>query len=165
MVRGNAVFSNGSRKRVRASTLLRVRPSIDFAAYWGDQMLSSTCCEWTATCIVGRDRNFQGSAMSKKVNIDGNRSSYACLMGMAERELAAFIAVVTDSYGSEQAMVAAQDWIEELESMDELPGLKSSDWRPITIAAAARLASRLGMRPFYPNSDSGPLARAEQRHQ
>ena len=77
------------------------------------------------------------------MHTDPDNLSCACLMAMAERELAAFMAAVTSSYGSEQAAVAAEDWIDEIESMDELPGLKSRDWRCITIAAGARLANRL----------------------
>lgn len=69
--------------------------------------------------------------------------SFDCLMSMAERELGAFMSVVTDLYGSEQARVSARDWIEEFESMNALPGLTARAWRLITIAAAARLASRL----------------------
>jgi len=44
-------------------------------------------------------------------------------MNMAERELAAFMSAVTDLYGPEQARIAAEDWVEQFESMDTLPGL------------------------------------------
>jgi hypothetical protein len=46
----------------------------------------------------------------------------ADLMVMAERELGAFIRAVTDLFGPEQARLAAEDWVEELELMDALPG-------------------------------------------
>jgi hypothetical protein len=65
------------------------------------------------------------------------------LMNMAQRELGAFMSAVTEAYGSEEAMLAARDWLNELEATDELPRPTIRDWRRITIAAAARLANRL----------------------
>jgi hypothetical protein len=64
----------------------------------------------------------------------------ADLMTMAQRELSAFIRAVTDLFGSEQARLSAEDWLDELASMDCLPGSTSRDWRAVTIAALARLA-------------------------
>jgi hypothetical protein len=61
----------------------------------------------------------------------------------AERELGAFISVVTDLYGPEQARSSAEDWLDELESIHALPKAPTREWRLITIAAAARLAGRL----------------------
>lgn len=72
---------------------------------------------------------------------------------MAERELGAFIRAVTDLFGAEQARLAAEDWIDELELLDALPGSTRLDWAAVTVAAAARLARRL-------NSD---VNRPEQR--
>jgi len=69
--------------------------------------------------------------------------TFANLMTMAERELAAFISAVTELFGSEQARLGAEDWLDELVSMETLPGLTSRDWRLITIAASARLANRV----------------------
>jgi hypothetical protein len=65
------------------------------------------------------------------------------LMAIAERELGAFIRAVTELFGPEQARLAAEDWVDELESMDALPGPARRDWGRVTIAAAARLARRL----------------------
>src|SRR5205807_10546233 len=42
-------------------------------------------------------------------------------------------------FGPEQARVAAEDWVDELELMDILPAPAGRDWRSVTIAAAARL--------------------------
>jgi hypothetical protein len=39
--------------------------------------------------------------------------------------------------------VAAEDWLHESEFIDNLPRAASRDWRTVTIAASARLASRL----------------------
>lgn len=65
------------------------------------------------------------------------------LMASAERELGAFIKAVTDCFGPEQARLAAEDWLEEFDSKETLPGLGGYDWRSITIAAASRLATRV----------------------
>ena len=67
----------------------------------------------------------------------------AYLMVIAERELGAFIRAVTELFGPEQALLAAEDWIAELELMDALPGPTRRDWGLVTIAAAAQLARRL----------------------
>jgi hypothetical protein len=66
----------------------------------------------------------------------------ADLIAIAERELGAFIRAVTELFGPEHATLAAEDWVDELESMDALPG-STRDWGSITIAASARLARRL----------------------
>jgi hypothetical protein len=65
------------------------------------------------------------------------------LMAMAERELRVFISAVTELFGVEQAKLSAEDWLDELVLLETLPGLTSRDWRPITIAASVRLASRV----------------------
>jgi len=67
----------------------------------------------------------------------------AYLMVIAERELGAFIRAVTELFGPEQARLAAEDWIDELELMDALPAPTRRDWGSVTIAAAAQLARRL----------------------
>src|ERR1700722_20573437 len=67
----------------------------------------------------------------------------ADLMVLAERELGAFIRAVTELFGPEQARLAAEDWVDELELMDALPGPVGRDWRSVTIAASVQLARRL----------------------
>jgi len=74
-------------------------------------------------------------------NNDG--PTFAKLMTMAERELGAFIGAVTELFGSGQATLAAEDWLDELVLMEALPGLTSRDWRSITIASSVRLANRV----------------------
>src|SRR3984893_7438576 len=81
-------------------------------------------------------------------NSDG--PTFAKLVTMAERELGAFISAVTEWFGSEQARLAAEDWLDELLLMEALPGLTSRDWRSIIIAASARLANRV-------NASSHPI--------
>jgi hypothetical protein len=67
----------------------------------------------------------------------------ARLMGSAGQELAAFGGAVHELYGAEQAQQSAEDWIDELESMDWPAGGGTPDWRRVTIAAAVRLARRV----------------------
>jgi len=62
---------------------------------------------------------------------------------LAERELSAFIAAVTDLFGPEQARASAEDWLEESELMDSPPQSTARDWRAVSIAASARLAGRI----------------------
>jgi alkylhydroperoxidase/carboxymuconolactone decarboxylase family protein YurZ len=61
---------------------------------------------------------------------------------MAERELSAFFNAVTELYGPEQAEASANDWLRELMTSNDLPA-SAREWRTLTIAAAARLASRV----------------------
>jgi len=63
-------------------------------------------------------------------------------MTMAERELAAFFVAVKELFGSEQARLAAEDWLHELAAMNSL-AFSSHEWRRITLEVAARLASRV----------------------
>ena len=87
------------------------------------------------------------------IPVYGCKSSHspadADLMAIAERELGAFIRAVTDLFGPEQARLAAEDWVAELELMDALPGPTRRDWGSVTVAASAHLARRL-------NTDRGP---------
>lgn len=62
---------------------------------------------------------------------------------MAERELSAFIAAVTELHGAEQARLSAQDWLDESHLMDSPPRAEVRTWRAVTIAASARLAGRV----------------------
>jgi hypothetical protein len=66
---------------------------------------------------------------------------------LAERELAAFMHAVTEIFGPEQARLAAEDWLDESESIDSPSRSTSRDWRAVTVAAAAKLANRLAPTP------------------
>ena len=90
----------------------------------------------------------QTRLVDELTNSDG--PTFAKLMTMAERELGALISAVTELFGSEQARLAAEDWLDELVLMEALPGLTSRGWRLITIAASPRLANRL-------NASSHPI--------
>lgn len=64
-------------------------------------------------------------------------------MHLAERELSSFTAAVRALYGSEQAKLSAEAWLEESELKDSSPRSEARNWRATTIAAAARLANRV----------------------
>ena len=65
------------------------------------------------------------------------------LLTAAERELAAFYETVFKRYGLKEARKAAQDWIEELETMNWPTDWAFPNWRHVTIAAADCLALRI----------------------
>jgi hypothetical protein len=50
---------------------------------------------------------------------------------------------VTELFGPEYAMLAAEDWVDELELMDASPGSTRRGWGSVTVAASARPARRL----------------------
>ena len=64
------------------------------------------------------------------------------LMTMAERELSAFFNAVTQLFGSEQAEASAEDWLQELIEIDDLP-VSSRERRLITAKVSTRLASQV----------------------
>jgi len=76
-----------------------------------------------------------------------DNSAYVHQMHMEESELSAFVNAVKEMLGSEQARLAAEEWLDESELMDSPPRSTSRDWRAVTIAASARLANRLHLGP------------------
>jgi hypothetical protein len=64
---------------------------------------------------------------------------------LAEQELSSFLSAVTKLYGPEQATLSAQDWLDESDLIDSPPLSTDRNWRVVTIAASARLASRLNI--------------------
>jgi len=71
----------------------------------------------------------------------------ADLITMAERELSAFFDAVTQLFGSEQAELSAEDWLQELIEIGALPA-SAREWRLITAKASIRLASRVSVSPL-----------------
>jgi hypothetical protein len=59
-------------------------------------------------------------------------------MNLAERELSAFFNAVTQLFGSEQADLAAENWLHELIEIDRLPA-SAREWRLITAKVSTRL--------------------------
>jgi hypothetical protein len=75
---------------------------------------------------------------------------------LAERELSSFVSAVTKLYGSEQARLSVQDWLDESSLIDRPPLSTERNWRAVTIAASARLADRLnitGIDKLFPRAD------------
>jgi hypothetical protein len=66
----------------------------------------------------------------------------ADLMMMAERELSAFFKAVTQLFGSEQAELSAEDWLQELIGIDGLPA-SAREWRLITAKVSTRLPTEV----------------------
>ncbi len=62
---------------------------------------------------------------------------------LAQLELSAFVGGVTERFGPEQAKISVRDWLDESELMDSPPLSTIRDWRAVTVAALARLASRV----------------------
>ena len=63
----------------------------------------------------------------------------------AERELSAFVHAVRELYGPEEAQLSTVDWLDEADSIDMPPVSTGRNWRAVTIAASARLASRVNV--------------------
>ncbi|WP_263355430.1 hypothetical protein [Acidicapsa acidisoli] len=95
-----------------------------------------------------------------------SNSLYTDQMHLTERELSAFIAAVGASHGPEEAVLAAEDWIEESELMDSSLRSEVRNWGAVTIAASVRLANRLtvalrGQKPLGPattGTEVSPIA-------
>ena len=70
-------------------------------------------------------------------------SSFPCadVMTMAERELSAFFNAVTHLFGSEQAKLSAEDWLQLIE-IEALPA-SAREWRLFTAKASTQLAGRV----------------------
>ncbi len=83
-----------------------------------------------------------------------SNSIYDKQMHMAERELSAFLIAVTERFGPDQARVSTQDWLDEAEIMDSPPRSTARDWRAVTIAASARLASRIDAAQYRQKSQA-----------
>jgi hypothetical protein len=79
---------------------------------------------------------------------------------MAELELSAFTSAVTELFGPEQARLAAEDWLDELESTDSPLRSTSRDWRAVTVAALAKMANRLTS-PLHDRSAAVPSSYAK----
>jgi hypothetical protein len=67
----------------------------------------------------------------------------ANLLALAARELGAFMRAVSDLFGPEQSLLAAEEWLEELESSNVSFVSTPAAWRSITIGPTARSAARL----------------------
>jgi hypothetical protein len=62
---------------------------------------------------------------------------------MAERELSAFFTAVEILFGSKQAKLSTEDWLNATEQVLGRNQPTQRDWRAVTIVASSRLAHRL----------------------
>jgi hypothetical protein len=84
-------------------------------------------------------------------------STCADQIQLAERELVSFIGAIKELFGPEQALLSAEDWLDESDLMDSPPRSTCRDWRAVTIAASARLANRLTVAPYHRARSPIPL--------
>src|SRR5262245_1645833 len=94
-------------------------------------------------------------------------SALARQMDMAQRELGAFLHVVSESFGSEEAAISADDWLDRVPILDCVLEPTPEDWRLVTIAAATQLAIRINEQgpKIYalPTSSNSPRGRSTIR--
>ena len=76
-----------------------------------------------------------------------DHSTCADQIQLAEHELASFIGAIKELFGPEQALLSAEDWLDESQLMDSPPRSTCRNWRAVTVAASARLAHRLTVAP------------------
>jgi len=112
-----------------------------------------------AQFVPNRRRSGEKGQDAVKTEASFDNSVYADEMHVEESELSAFVNAVREMFGSEQARLAAEGWLDESELMDSPPRSTSRDWRAVTIAASARLADRLniglqGHPPLAASSDA-----------
>jgi hypothetical protein len=88
--------------------------------------------------------------MNPLARYKSNNSNHPCpdLVTMAERELSAFFNAITQLLGSEQAELSAEDWLQELIEIDDLPA-SPRDWRLITARVCTRLAGRVNTSSLF----------------
>jgi hypothetical protein len=88
-----------------------------------------------------------GRTIDRNSNYDNPRTA-------AEREFIAFTRAVTELFGPEYAKSSAEDWLNEVASMECQPAPTSPEWRLVTVAALARLAIRMTVALRCPSSTS-----------
>lgn len=76
-----------------------------------------------------------------KPSLSDSTSRCADLFTLAERELSAFFRAITQLFGSEEARLSAEDWLQELIEINGLPA-STREWRLLTARVSARLAHR-----------------------
>ena len=74
-----------------------------------------------------------------------SNSLYADQMHLAGRQLISVHRAVAQLFGTDQARISVEDWLDESGSIDASPRSTHRDWRAITIAASVRLANRLNV--------------------
>lgn len=63
---------------------------------------------------------------------------------LAELELSAFFTALTELFGVELATLSAEDWLNELLAIEDLPS-SAREWRQLTLNVSTRLAAFAGL--------------------
>ena len=106
--------------------------------------LCSLCCQDLTVHIDDEHKIcvVRGAGVDHREDDDDTQAA-ACKL--AERELSCFVSAVRKLHGQEQATLSAQDWIDEFELIGNAALSTEQKCRAVTIAASARLASRLSI--------------------
>jgi hypothetical protein len=83
-----------------------------------------------------------------------SNSAYAEQMHLEDGELSAFMSTVGRLFGSEQACLSVEDWLDESDLLDSPPLSTGRNWRAVTVAAAARLANRVNVAQHWASMSS-----------
>ena len=84
-----------------------------------------------------------------------HRVACADLVAMAEQELGALFATVQRLFGLRQARAAAENWLQQLRALDELP-ISAREWRALTINVVLKIDAHWKMATEQPHKT--PLA-------
>jgi len=93
------------------------------------------------------------SSLSRNTPQKNLNSGCADLASMAERELSAFFRAVSELFGTEQAELSAEDWLDAFTATDSGPA-STRELRRITATASTRLASRVNASSLLTESQS-----------
>lgn len=80
-----------------------------------------------------------------KPNVPVSNLPFKDQLNMAELELSAFFTAAKTLFGSEQAKLSAEDWLEVADQVLGPNQPTRRDWRAVTIVASSRLAHRLAV--------------------
>ena len=92
--------------------------------------------------------------MYQKKSVPVDRKTDDCiefsdrLLPRAEKELGSFARAVNKLLGPAYVAQSIEDWVEEFESIEWPAKGATPDWHRVTIAAAARLASRVQVKQW-----------------
>jgi hypothetical protein len=73
------------------------------------------------------------------------KSSFEDETHVADRELSGFLRAVAHLFSAEQATLSVEDWLLESDLPDSPPCSSNRNWRAVTIAATARVGTRLAV--------------------
>ena len=89
-------------------------------------LLLPRACQSSRLCLHSICTLISGRSYGKEKSF--SNSTCEGQIKLAERELSAFILAVTKLFGSEQAKLSAEDWVDELKLLHSLHRATSRDW-------------------------------------